>query len=156
MKDSPDAGVAHLTPACALAIARIIHHGQSDRAGQPHIDHVVRVMDRLRTDDERIVAALNGVLEDGPRRGWPITPDHLRAAGVPEDALTAVVTITHPRGEPDQSYWARVAQNPLARTVKLAVIDDNTDPERLERLKPSARDRLLERYAKARAVLGGG
>jgi hypothetical protein len=153
---TPDAASAasSFTPDCALAIAQVVHHGQTDKAGEPYIGHVVRVMGRLDDDEQRIVAALHDVLEDGPRRGWPITPDHLRAAGVPPDALTAVVTITHPRGEPDERYWARVAQNPLARAVKLADIADNSDPDRLARLKPSVRDRLSEKYTKARAALG--
>jgi hypothetical protein len=141
---------------CALAIARIVHHGQTDKAGEPYIGHVLRVMGRLQDEEQRIVAALHDVLEDGPKRGWPITPDHLRAAGVSPEVLGAVVTITHPKGEADEPYWVRVAANPLARAVKLADIADNTDPERLARLKPSVRDRLVEKYTKARAALGAG
>ena len=154
---TPDAARAasRFTPDCALAIAQVVHYGQIDKAGEPYIGHVMRVMGRLDDDEQRIVAALHDVLEDGPRRGWPITPDHLRAAGVPPDALAAVVTITHPRGEPDERYWARVAQNPLARAVKLADIADNSDPDRLARLKPSVRDRLSEKYTKAWAALDG-
>lgn len=57
-------------------------------------------------------------------------------------------------------YYARIcAAGPEVVEVKLADIDDNTDPARLDRLKrwePETHARLVEKYAKARQALGVG
>jgi len=50
-----------------IAIAAKAHEGQVDKAGAPYILHPLRVMLRLRTDEERIVAVLHDVVEDC---GW--------------------------------------------------------------------------------------
>ena len=48
----------------ALAIAVEAHRGQKDRAGKPYILHPLRVMGRVSTEDEQIVAILHDVVED--------------------------------------------------------------------------------------------
>ena len=45
---------------------------------------------------------------------------------------------------------------PLALTVKLADIADNSDPHRLASLDAATRDRLTAKYARARVELTGG
>ena len=47
----------------AIVIATKAHVGQSDRYGQPYIFHPFRVMMKMHSDDERIVAVLHDVLE---------------------------------------------------------------------------------------------
>ena len=44
-------------------------------------------------------------------------------------------------------YYERVRTNPIALTVKLADINDNSDPERLSRLDQPTRERLEAKYA---------
>lgn len=45
---------------------------------------------------------------------------------------------------------------PLALTVKLADLADNSDPQRLARLDAATRERLITKYARARAELTAG
>jgi hypothetical protein len=56
--------------------------------------------------------------------------------------------------ETPESYYKRVRANPLALEVKAADIADNTDPARLAALDDDIRERLVEKYAAARHLLG--
>ena len=69
-------------------------------------------------------------------------------------AIAGAAALSHGRGGPDEQYWARVAVNRVARAVKLADIEDNSNPERLARLEPHDRERLTAKYARALQVLG--
>lgn len=48
----------------ALQLAVTIHTGQKDRYGRPYILHPLRVMMKVKTDQEKIVAILHDVIED--------------------------------------------------------------------------------------------
>ena len=51
----------------AIAIAAEAHTGQVDKAGAPYVLHPLRMMLRLASNEERIVAVLHDVCEDPPR-----------------------------------------------------------------------------------------
>lgn len=48
----------------ALIIATKAHEGQTDKAGAPYIFHPIRVSNRCRTEEEKIVSLLHDVIED--------------------------------------------------------------------------------------------
>jgi len=48
----------------AIAIAAEAHEGKVDKAGAPYILHPLRVMLKMATTEERIVAVLHDVVED--------------------------------------------------------------------------------------------
>ena len=50
----------------AIRFARLFHAGQLDKACQPFIGHPLRVMSRMETESEMIVAVLHDVVEDVP------------------------------------------------------------------------------------------
>ena len=131
----------------AIAIAARVHEGQVDKAGQPYILHPLRVMLRLSSDEERIVAVLHDVVEDSD-----VTFEELAREGFSDRVLTALEGVTkRPEEGGDAGYEAFVkqaAKNPLARRVKIADLLDNMDLTRLSEL--SERDfRRLDRYMKA-------
>lgn len=132
----------------AVRIAREAHAGQTDKSGQPYIGHPLRVMAALRGEHERMAAVLHDVIED-----TPITADDLRAAGCPEEVVVAVIALSKADGEAQDDYLARVAANPMARTVKLADIADNSSPARLVALDQATQERLRAKYAAALAYL---
>jgi len=68
--------------------------------------------------------------------------------------VSAVDALTHREGETRADYYQRILLSPLALRVKAADIDDNADPERLARLDPATRDRLVLKYQTARKALG--
>lgn len=135
--------------AAAQHIAESAHHGQTDKAGVPYITHPARVAARFHDPLHQAVAWLHDVLED-----TPVTADDLRDAGIPDDVLDAVEALTHQPEEPRADYYERIRRaGPMAVAVKLADIDDNSDPDRLARLDGATRDRLTAKYTKARQAL---
>jgi (p)ppGpp synthase/HD superfamily hydrolase len=133
----------------AIAIAAEAHAGQQDKAGAPYVLHPLRMMLRLSSTDERVVAVLHDVCEDCP--GW--TFDRLRAEGFSERVLTALDSVTKRDGEAYEDFVRRAAANPIGRAVKLADLQDNCDLSRIS--KPSERDfQRIEKYRKAIDLIG--
>jgi (p)ppGpp synthase/HD superfamily hydrolase len=131
----------------AIQIAVQAHMGQKDKGGEPYILHPLRVMFKMHTDLERIVAVLHDVVEDSE---W--TLDHLRDEGFPDQVLAAVDCLTRRSNEPYEDFIERVQVNALARTVKIADLQDNLDASRLPELTDKDIERI-RKYQKALTVL---
>ena len=131
----------------AIQLAVQAHHGQRDKAGEPYILHPLRVMQRMETDWERIVAILHDVVED-----TPVTLADLRRAGFPQTVLTAVDCLTMREGENYDAFIQRAKANPIARRVKMADLEDNLDLNRLPRVT-AADQKRLEKYQRALVAL---
>jgi (p)ppGpp synthase/HD superfamily hydrolase len=133
----------------AIAIAAQAHAGQVDKAGAPYVLHPLRMMLRLSSNDERIVAVLHDVCEDCP--GW--TLDRLRAEGFPDHVVEALGSVTKREGEDYDAFVRRAAQNPIGRRVKLADLHDNSDLSRIA--APTPRDfERIEKYRRAIDFIG--
>jgi (p)ppGpp synthase/HD superfamily hydrolase len=127
----------------AIALAVTAHKGQRDKSGQPYILHPLRVMFRLESEDARIVAILHDTLED-----TDVTSENLRELGYGEHIITALEHLTKQKGESYETFVNRAAQNPLAKQVKLADLEDNMDVRRLSSVSPKDAERLAK-YCKA-------
>jgi (p)ppGpp synthase/HD superfamily hydrolase len=149
MAERDEALMAENLATTAQRIATQAHVGQTDKAGRPYIGHPSRVAARLAGDEQAEAAAwLHDVLED-----TVTTATDLAALGIPATVVAAVEALTRRNGEAPDDYYARVAANPLALTVKQADIADNADPQRLAQLDPAVRQRLRAKYDHAREVL---
>ena len=118
----------------ALAIALKAHSGQLDKGGAVYILHPLRVMAKMSNDIERAVAILHDVLEDSS-----YTAADLLEAGISTEVVEAVQALTKVldiNGEPMayEDYLVKVKANALARTVKLADLEDNMDLSRLHQV----------------------
>lgn len=131
----------------ALAIATKVHEGQTDKAGVLYILHPIRVSNRCRTDEERIVAILHDTIED-----TDVTPDYLLSEGFPKNIVEAVLSVTHNEGESYEDFVIRSKQNPIGRQVKIHDLEDNMDITRLHSLSEKDLERL-NKYLKAYRVL---
>ncbi|HHS7810031.1 HD domain-containing protein [Pseudomonas putida] len=129
----------------AIAIAATAHAGQVDKGGAPYILHPLKVMLRMNSLEERIVAVLHDVVED-----CGISLDDLRKEGFSEDVLRAIESVTKVPGESYEDFVERAAQNPIGRVVKLADLEENSDLSRIA--SPSWED--LERVEKYRRAIG--
>jgi (p)ppGpp synthase/HD superfamily hydrolase len=129
----------------AIAIAAAAHEGQVDKGGAPYILHPLKVMLRVSTLEERIVAVLHDAVED-----CDISFDDLRREGFSETVLTAIASVTKVPGESYEAFVERAAQNPIGRVVKLADLEENSDLSRIA--QPSWED--LERVEKYRRAMG--
>lgn len=131
----------------AIQIAAEAHAGQIDKAGQPYILHPLRVMLRMETEHERIVAVLHDVIED-----TSVTLAQLAAEGFPTMVIDAVRALTKLPGESRLKAAARAAGNPIALAVKLADNSDNMDMSRIA--QPTVKDMArLEEYKAVRILL---
>lgn len=129
----------------AIAIAATAHAGQVDKGGAPYILHPLKVMLRMTSLEERIVAVLHDVVED-----CDISLDYLRKEGFSEVVLSAIESVTKVPGESYEDFVERAAQNPIGRVVKLADLEENSDLSRIA--SPSWED--LERIEKYRRAIG--
>lgn len=128
----------------AIAIAAQAHAGQVDKAGAPYVLHPLRMMLRVSSPEERIVAVLHDVCEDCP--GWSF--DRLKAEGFSDRILAALDSVTKRDGEDYKSFVRRAAADPIGRAVKLADLSDNCDLSRIA--APSQRDyERIEKYRRA-------
>ncbi|WP_247268810.1 MULTISPECIES: HD domain-containing protein [Pseudomonas] len=129
----------------AIALAATAHAGQLDKGGAPYILHPLKVMLRMSSLEERIVAVLHDVVED-----CGISLDDLRKEGFSEEVLSAIESVTKMPGESYEDFVERAAQNPIGRVVKLADLEENSDLSRIA--SPSWED--LERVEKYRRAIG--
>lgn len=126
----------------AYELAKRAHSGQVDKAGVSYIDHPVAVSDMVYPEKEKIVALLHDVVED-----TGITIACLRVLFDGEIA-DAVECLTRKAGESYNEYIRRVAQNPIARHVKIADLSHNMDLSRLP-VVTDADFKRNEKYHKA-------
>ncbi len=131
------------TLARAIAIAAQAHQTQKDKSGVPYILHPIRVMLRMGSETEMMVAILHDVIED---TDWTIS--RLRTEGFSEEVLQAVACLTRQGNEPYEKFLARISSNALAHKVKLADLEDNMDVRRLNKLTEKDIQRL-KRYHRA-------
>ncbi|OFK24624.1 hypothetical protein [Olsenella sp. HMSC062G07] len=80
------------------------------------------------------------------------TLDDLRAAGISDEVIEAARLLTHDPTVPYMEYVRRIKTNQIARAVKLADLEHNSDLSRLPEVTESDLERL-EKYQKAMAEL---
>ena len=127
----------------ALSIALEAHKGQTDKYGQPYVLHPLRLMHRFRDPELQTIAILHDVVEDSD---W--TLDQLRNEGFSDRIVGTVDALTRREEESYTSLIDRAADNPLARKVKLADLEDNMDIRRMKSIGDADRE-LLNRYRSA-------
>jgi (p)ppGpp synthase/HD superfamily hydrolase len=131
----------------AILLAAQAHRGQKDKAGAPYIFHPLRVMLRMRSDIQMMVAVLHDVLED-----TQYTLLDLQQAGYPGEVLEALECLTRRENETYEEFIERVKTNPLARKVKIADLEDNMDIRRISAPQEKDMERL-KRYRRAWSAL---
>ena len=138
----------------AYKIACQLHAGQTDKAGRPYIEHLTRVLLRVQMDGgdrfQQIAALLHDSIEDEKT-----TADELLALGVPSEAVVLVQALTKREEQSYEDYLRGLVGRYRVLTVKMADLDDNSDPERLELLPERQRMRLQAKYAQAWDILHG-
>jgi hypothetical protein len=129
----------------AIALACDAHRGQQypSPEAEPYILHPLRVMLAVSGLRAQTVAVLHDVLED-----TSVTVEEIRAIRVSADVVDAVVALTHSSDQTYEDYIEQVADNVLARAVKLADLADNLANNRGLDRTPDVIDRI-ERYERA-------
>jgi (p)ppGpp synthase/HD superfamily hydrolase len=140
----------------ALERACEVHLDQVDKAGAPYLLHPLRMMLRMDTIEEKMVALLHDVVEDSPKES-PVTLEDLRRDGFSEAVVTAVDCLTKREENKNRTdhydlYLEKIKGNELAREVKLADLEDNLKLDRLKEITPSDIERL-NKYKRAHKYL---
>lgn len=135
----------------AIALAATVHAGQRDKAGAPYILHPLRMMLKMKSVEAQMAAVLHDVVED-----CGVTSALLVYEGFPTAVVEAVGALTkrivNGAEEPYDEFIQRAAQNPIARMVKLADLEDNMDLSRIA--QPTQKDfERIEKYKAAKLVI---
>jgi (p)ppGpp synthase/HD superfamily hydrolase len=130
----------------AIQLAVEAHRGQVDRfQEEPYILHPLHVMMQFTHPAYRIVGVLHDVLEDGPQgRDFYLIDLSTR---FPQEIVNALDSLTRRDSETYAEYISRVAENKIAKEVKIADLIHNID-----RL-PEGQLELSERYQRAMSRL---
>jgi len=138
----------------ALRFAYAAHHGQLDHNGVPYIFHPLHLAEQMDDETACCAALLHDVVED-----TPVTLEEL-ANEFPPEVVEVVALLTHGDGEEDglEAYWdyiRRIREHPIAKKVKLADIDHNSDQTRCidSGISQEKRDWWKQKYQKAREIL---
>lgn len=126
----------------ALHLAVNNHLGQKDRFGQPYIYHPMRIMMRMQTEEEKIVALLHDLIED-----TPLTLQDLRKNGFSKEVVKAVDLLTRYPKQTYDEYIDGMKKNRLAMRVKIGDLEDNMDPRRFPSIDENAIKRI-KKYTK--------
>lgn len=124
----------------AIEIAKEAHKGQVDKGGHDYIGHPLRVEAMCKSDEERLVAILHDVIEDGG-----VTSQCLLEAGFSQIVVDAILSISRIEGEHYFEFIQRCKSNPIGRIVKLCDLRDNMDITRLKEISNKDVERL-KRY----------
>ncbi|RRD62908.1 phosphohydrolase [Tannerella forsythia] len=128
----------------AIEIAVAAHKGQKDKSGAEYILHPLRVMERGKSEIEKICGVLHDVVEDSQ---W--TFEMLKNEGFSDEEIAVLRCVTKESEKEDYDVFInRIAQNPIAVEVKINDLLDNMDITRLKELNEQDVKRL-NKYLKA-------
>ena len=130
----------------AINIAYNAHMGQKDKFGIPYIFHPMHLAESMDTEDECICAILHDVVED-----TNISFEQLEKEFSPT-IITVLKLLTHDKKIPYLDYVNNLKDNPIAKKVKLADLNHNSDSTRLNNI--TKKDKLrMEKYKNAIKLL---
>jgi (p)ppGpp synthase/HD superfamily hydrolase len=128
--------------ACVLMFEA--HKNDFDKGGYPYVFHPFYLATQMEDEASTCVALLHDVIED---HGDEYTYTDLESAGFPKEVLDALHLLTHADGVAYMDYVKALAENPIARKVKLADLKHNLDSRRLSGQKPAKNDTYLQAIA---------
>lgn len=133
----------------AMKYAYKAHLGQVDYNNVPYIFHPYHLAEQMEEEKSCTVALLHDVIED-----TDITLDDLKLE-FPDDIVEAVALLTHDEAVDYFDYIKNLKNNPIARKVKLADLEHNSDENRAVRCSLSEDEQIYwkEKYAKAKMIL---
>ena len=131
----------------ALKLCFEAHKDQVDKSGMPYVFHPFHLAEQMSDERSTIVALLHDVIED-----TEYTFEDFRKMGFEDEVIEALVLMTHDDSVPYMTYVAAIKQNPIAKAVKLADLEHNSDLSRLDIIDEKALKRK-EKYATAIELL---
>ncbi len=131
----------------AMQLCFTAHKNQTDKSGIPYVFHPFHLAEQMPDEYTTITALLHDVVED-----TEYMLSDLESMNFPKDVIDAIALMAHDKGVPYMEYVAKIKENPIARTVKLADLRHNSDTTRLDVVDEKALQRV-EKYKKAIQLL---
>ena len=131
----------------AMRIAYEAHHGQVDKSGIPYIFHPIHLAEQMTDELTTVCALLHDVVEDSD-----YTFADLEAMEFPHRVIEVLALLTHEDGVAYMDYVRKIATDPVAKQVKIADLQHNSDLTRLDVVDEKALARA-EKYALALKIL---
>ena len=127
----------------ALLLVSDLFKDKRDKAGDPYINHLIRVSVKLDTDELKIAGLLHDVLED-----TDVNKEMLSELGFSKRIIEIVSGVTNIKGLDYDSKIKKIIDNGDIDVIKLKYSDmsDNADEGRLSRLSVVARNKLVKKY----------
>ena len=132
----------------ALRIAFVAHKDQVDKSGLPYVYHPFEVASAVDSEYETCVALLHDVVED-----TEITLEEL-SKEFPCEVIDALRLLTHDEEVPYFEYVKAIRNNEIAKVVKLADLQHNSNLARLDTITEKDLKRV-RKYKKACRILMG-
>lgn len=133
----------------AMKLCFEAHKNQIDKAGIPYVFHPISLAERFGEgrEAETCVALLHDVLED-----TDYTVDDIRAAGMNEEVIEALLLLNHNPKVEYMNYVRHLSKNDIARHVKICDLQHNSNLSRLETVTEKDLKRV-EKYKEALRIL---
>ena len=131
----------------ALNLCFEAHKEQRDKSGMPYVFHPFHLAVQMETEETTIVALLHDLVED-----TNYTIEDLTNMGFGKNITEAIALMTHTDDVDYMDYVRAIKENPIAKAVKLADLQHNSDLTRLDVVDEKALQRR-EKYQKAIALL---
>lgn len=109
----------------AMQIAYEAHNGQYDVSGVPYIFHSYHIAEQMNDEITVCIALLHDVVED-----TNVTFEQLEQY-FPDEVISVLKLLTHDKKMSYNNYIENIAKNPIARIVKMADIEHNSDISRI-------------------------
>lgn len=134
----------------ALQLAYSAHYGQKDKAGLPYIFHPYHLAEQMPDEISVCVALLHDVVED-----TSVSIETLEKEFPPEVA-EPIRFLTRKKGVDYFEYIRAIKKDSVARRVKLADLEHNSDMTRMVGCQGIDSGKMvsrLKRYSKAKKIL---
>jgi len=133
----------------AMKIAYEAHKGQTDYNGIPYIFHPMHLAEQMDDEFSCCVALLHDTVED-----TEVTLEQLCKI-FPKEVTDAVSLLTHTEDTDYFDYVRAIKKNPIAKKVKLADLEHNSDQSRCvdSDLTPERLAYWKDKYTKAKQIL---
>lgn len=131
----------------ALKICFEAHKNQVDKCSTPYVFHPFHLAEQMSDEKTTIVALLHDVVEDSD-----YTLKDIAHMGFGEKITEALSLLTHKPSIPYMEYIENLKNNPIARAVKIADLEHNSDLSRLDVVDDKTLERK-EKYQKALQLL---
>lgn len=130
----------------ALSLIKVLFKDITDKEGEPYINHLLRVSEKLENKNTKIAGLLHDTIEDIDG----FTEESLKELNINDEIISLIKIVTKDDDIEYTDYITSVldTNNIEAIKIKYADMSDNFNVERLNKLSEQDKERLTRKYEK--------